>query len=42
MDPRTLETKGVYTFDGLLREGQPVTSNDPLLKPELEAKGGEC
>ncbi len=42
LDPHTLETRGEFTFGGLLRSGEAITSADPLVDAVLQRKSGHA
>ena len=41
LDPSSLATRGEFTFDGVLQSGQPVASQDALLKKALDGMSGK-
>ncbi|KAM3573151.1 hypothetical protein VYU27_004898 [Nannochloropsis oceanica] len=42
LDPHTLQTKGEFTFGGLLRSGEAITSADPVVDAVLQRKSGHA
>jgi len=42
LDPHTLQTKGEFTFGGLLKSGEAITSADPVVDAVLQRKSGHA